>query len=292
MLAITSTDDVLHAMRNAHDISLLAYTLRPGRIEDALLDAAGRGAHVRVRLEGKPRYDPDGSLLADNRAVTESLVRAGADARLVHADDATSEPPLHAKAVLADGALYLDDRNWADDGEDTIVRDDFARDTRMVRDAAAGRGDESNACFAIRKRDAQGLEASLLARAASGDDIVLESESFGDHNRVYAALARLGDAGAHPRVLVSARDLQANTRERNAILRLESHGVAVRSIDADEKFAFAGSRGWIGSTNATASFDRPDQLDWGARTNDPPIVHALRARFDERWSRGAEITTA
>lgn len=286
MLHLSSTDAVVRAIHDAREIALIAYALRPGRVENALLDAARRGAHVIVRLEGAPRYDSDGTLASDNRAAIGALARAGADATLMR------DRVLHAKAIVVDDAVFLDDRNWPDDGEDTIVRDDFARDRRIVRDAVRGRGDDPDRCFAIRKRDALAFEARLLSSASGTDDVMVESESFGSGNRVYAALARLGDAGAGPRVLVSSRDLNESPRERRAIAALERHGVRVRAVDSDEKFALVGTRAWIGSANASAAFDRPDQLDWGARTDDTRISATLRDRFERRWASAADVTSA
>lgn len=286
MLSLSSTGDVVHAVRASHRVALLAYVLRPGPVEDALLAAARRGAQVTVRLEGAPRFDPDGTLLQQNRDAVRALAIAGADARLV------SGRTLHAKAIETDRDVFLDDRNWPADGEDTIVRDDFARDRRIVDAAVRGRDAPADACFAMHKREALAFEARLLANPARPDDVVVESESFGNANRVYAQLERLGDAGAAPRVLVSSRDLQSSPRERAAIVALERHGVRVRAIDADEKFALAGTRAWIGSANASAAFDRPDQLDWGARTDDATIVAALRARFEQRWAAASDVTEA
>jgi phosphatidylserine/phosphatidylglycerophosphate/cardiolipin synthase-like enzyme len=288
MLALTTTTAVLAALRDARTISLVAYTLRPGRVEDALLAAARRGAHVAVRLEGHPYAGADGALLKENRVAVDVLARAGADARLVDTDG-SGEPPLHAKAIVADDTLFLDDRNWPDDDADTIVRDDFAHDRRMVEDAVRGSGDRPGACFTIRKRDSLASEARLFSNAEAHDDAIVETESFGKGNRVYRALDALGKAGAAPRVLVSSRDLQDNANERTAIARLQADGVQVRAVDADEKFALAGTRGWLGSTNATVAFNHPDQLDWGARTDDPTIVAHLRRRFEERWKQAVTV---
>lgn len=286
MLSLSSTSDVVNAMRTSHSVALFAYVLRPGPVERALFAAARRGAHVTVRLEGAPRFDPDGTLAQQNRDAVRALIRAGADARLVR------DRTLHAKAIETDRAVFLDDRNWPDDGEDTIVRDDFAHDRRIVDAAVHGRDAPPDACFAIHKREALAFEARLLAHASRNDDVVVETESFGTANRVYAQLARLGDAGVAPRVLVSSRDLQSSPRERAAIVALERHGVRVRAIDADEKFALTGARAWIGSANASAAFDQPDQVDWGARTDDAAIVAALRTRFEQRWAVASDVTEA
>lgn len=285
MLILSSTDQVLQAIHGAHDIALLAYTLPAGRVEDALVEAAHRGAHVTVRLQGQFVKSAAAELSAANAAAIAALRAAGADAREVDLVG-SSDAPLHAKAVLADGALYLDDRNWPDDGQDTIVHDTFASDAASIADAVHGHGDPPSPFFAIDKRDSLTLESRLLYGARTGDDVVVESESFGkgEHNKVFWALEHLASQGVHTRLLVASRDLQNNTHERDSLDELQKAGVDIRITDADEKFALVGNRGWLGSTNASAAFDEPDQLDWGARTDQPPIVTHLRAVFEARWS--------
>jgi len=288
MLTLSSTTDVAAAMRCAGTISLAAYTLRPGAIEDALIAAAQRGAHVTVRLEGQPYRDAQGDLMTNNERVIAALRSAGADARLVDTSG-SGEAPLHTKAVIADNVVFLDDRNFPDDGADTIVRDDFSGDVNAARDAIAGRADQASPFFASHKRSALWSEARLLNGARSGEDVIVESESFGAGNPVYAALDRLGKAGRAPRLLVSSRDLQNNDREKKALARLAADGVRIRACGADEKFALCAGRGWIGSTNATAAFQHPDQLDWGARTDAPDITAHLRKRFEDRWATAATV---
>lgn len=283
MLTLSSTGELLGALRRAHDIALTAYTLPSGRVLDGLVAAARGGARVRVRLEGEI-YKDNGSIGMANDAAIRALRAAGADARLVHASAHSREPMLHAKTALVDGALFLDDRNWADDGQETMLRDDFAADARIVEDAVDGREDRATPFFSIAKRPSLASEARLLNEARSGDEVVIESESFGAGNRVYTALQAAAQRGAHVRLLVSTRDARGNTGEARALDRLRAEGVTVRTCDADEKFAVvAGARGWIGSTNASAAFDHPDQLDWGARTDEPGILRHLRDAFEARW---------
>lgn len=289
MIALSSMDGVLSAMRRARDVSVVAYTLRPGRLEDALVAAARRGAHVRLRLEGQPYKDTAGELQANNAQAIAALRAAGADAREVDVPG-SHEAPLHAKAVVADAAVFLDDRNWADDGEETIVRDDFSTDRRAAIDAVNGKGDNANRCFSIRQRDALASEARLLYHARRGDDVIVESESFGAYNRVFRALESAARNGARPRLLVSARDLQGNVRERAALARLAGDGVRVRTTGADEKFALAARRGWIGSANASAALHHPDQLDWGLRTDQRHVIAHLRGVFETRWKNALPLT--
>jgi len=283
MMTLSSTAELLTTLSHARNVSLIAYTLPRGRVLDGLTAAAKAGAHVHVRLEGYI-YKDDGSVTAQNASAIAHLRAAGADATLVHPDQRGSGGMLHCKAALVDGELFLDDRNWPDDGADTVVRDDFSRDVRIVADAVAGREDAPTPFFAAAKREALASEARLLREARGGDEVIVESESFGANNRVYAALDALGRAGAHARLLVSARDMQGNANERKALKKLSADGVNIRVCDADEKLAVVrGTRGWIGSANATAAFDHPDQLDWGARTDAPSILTHLRKTFDERW---------
>ncbi|HTU71691.1 MAG TPA: phospholipase D-like domain-containing protein [Candidatus Baltobacteraceae bacterium] len=292
MMTLSSTDDLLSALHTARNVSLIAYTLPAGRVLDALSAASRHGAHVRVRLEGYI-YKDDGSVGSANTSAIAKLRAAGVDAQFVHPAADSNDPMLHAKAALVDGALFLDDRNWPDDGADTIVRDDFARDEAIVRDAVEGREDSPTPFFAVAKRGALASETRLLHEAHAGDDVIVESESFGANNRVYAALDAAGRAGAHVRLLVSSRDLQGNTNERGALEKLSRDGVAVRTIDADEKLAIVnGTRGWMGSANATVAFDHPDQIDWGARTDAPSIVTHLRAAFDARWQRAQPVAVS
>lgn len=288
MIALSSPAELLAALRTARDVTVLAYTLRPGPLEDAITGAARRGAHVRLRLEGRPFHDAEGTLLEDNRAAVAAVRAAGGDARLVDAADGAAA--LHAKAALVDGVTYLDDRNFAFDGEETVLRDTFAADAARIADAAADRGDAPSAFFQMRKHDALASEARLLASAQRGDDVVVETESCGAFNRAYAALDGLAKRGAAPRLLVAARDLQNNDRERAALLALQHDGVRVRVIDADEKFALAGRRAWTGSANASAAFSHPDQIDWGVRTDNPAVVTHFRATFEQRWQNAVPLS--
>jgi phosphatidylserine/phosphatidylglycerophosphate/cardiolipin synthase-like enzyme len=289
MMTLSSTSELLAALHGARDISLIAYTLPAGRVLDGLTAAAKAGAHVRVRLEGYI-YKDDGSVGAANAAAIAQLRAAGADAELLHPDKNAADAMLHCKAALVDDQLFLDDRNWPDDDGDTIVRDTFASDATIVRDAVGGKEDRPTPFFSVTKRESLASEGRLLHEAHAGDDVIVESESFGVDNRVYSAIEDAARAGAHVRLLVSARDLRGNANEKGALAKLAADGVGVRVCDADEKFAVVrGARGWLGSANATVAFDHPDQLDWGARTDAPAIVSHLRDAFEQRWATASSI---
>jgi phosphatidylserine/phosphatidylglycerophosphate/cardiolipin synthase-like enzyme len=256
VVELSSTRDVLAGLARANEIEAHAYTLH-GDTLHALEDAARRGAHVVVELEGNPYNNPH--LARENQRVVNELRSAGVDARL--------GDPVHAKTIVADGTLYLDDKNFGP--HDLVLCADDATDVRSI---------------ATVKHEALAAEAQLLRGASAADDIIVESESFGCCNAVFSALARAAGMGASPRLLVCKREASGNARERGLLQQLTRDGVRVRICDDSEKLAAAGDGAWIGSANATVAFDRADLPDWGLRTNDPSIVHAVRARVEAVWS--------
>ncbi len=291
MIALSSTSDVRAAISRARDVDVLAYTLARGPVLGALEAAASRGAHVSVRLEGAPYGDSDGALARHNRRIVEELARFGVDARLGHVHPSgDSEAPVHAKALVADGRVFLDDRNWR--GRDFVVEDRDADAVRAIVDAVEGKTPHGapNAAFVLEKRGALAREAELLRAARTGDDVVVESESFGNGNPVYAALDDLGNRGFAPRLLVSAREA-TNEREAKALARLASDGVIVRVTGSTEKFALVDDRAWIGSANASADFGHPDMLDWGLCTGNGDIVSAARERVEARWTAAKRLAS-
>ena len=295
MICLSSTQELLAAFRSAHDIALTAYTMPQGPVLDGLLSAAKRGAHVQVRLEGWIYKDarPDGSpgpVLQANLAAVNALKQAGADARLEHPEKSDGKRTLHMKSAIVDKTLFLDDRNWPDDGQDTIVRDDFPDDIAAVKAAEQTKGPEPNALLKVHKREALYSEAKLLWRAHKGDELIVETESFGYGDSAYTALEGAKVAGAHVRVLVSERDLQNNVNEERAIAKLAAPNVEFRSCDGDEKFAVLdGRRGWIGSTNLSGAFSNPDQIDWGLRTNNQDVLAHVSGAFDQRWNKARAL---
>jgi phosphatidylserine/phosphatidylglycerophosphate/cardiolipin synthase-like enzyme len=284
MIALSNTAELVAALRDAHAVSFTAYTLRPGRVLDALDRAARNGTRVTVRLEGSI-YKDGGDVAEANEASIERLRAAGADAALTARAQGTTGPMLHGKMAVVDGTLFLDDRNFPSDGEDTIVRDDFACDVAMARDAAEEREDPPTRFFSVTKRASLAAEARLIAEAQPGDSVVVETESFGGYNRVFDAIDAACARGAHVRLLVNDRCLLGNESEAAAIARLRADGAEIRTCGGDEKFAIVrGTRGWIGSANATAAFDHPDTIDWGMRTDAPDIVVHDCAAFESRWT--------
>jgi len=256
----------------ARNITCASYALPPGPVLDGLASAAQRGAHVVVRLEGTPYKGAAGGLQRANAAAVAALRSAGADARLLHG--APGEPALHAKAIVADDVLYLDDCNWPHDGCDTIVRE----------------GAPSRARIATNKRAALASEARTIA-GASRDCVDIESESVSAYNCAFAAIDARAERGERVRLLVSARDLRGNPKERAALSKLANDGVQVRTCLASEKFALAGARAWVGSANASAAFDKPDQIDWGLQTRAKDVVAHIRSHFEQRWIKATPLRT-
>jgi hypothetical protein len=262
MLSVSSTVEAAAAMRGARTVSFTAYTLRRGALFDGLEAAARGGAHVRVRLEGAPYGDADGSFARANAGVVAELRCAGIDASV----SAPADAPIHAKMLDVDGTRYLDDRNFG--AGDLVVRDD----------------DPADPGLATLKRDALASEGTLLRGARPGEDTIVESESFSCCNAVYSALDDAAKRGLRPRVLVCARELRGNDRERDRLAHLAADGARVRVTKETDKLALAGDRLWIGSANATAAIELPDTIDWGVCSNDAALVAAARARVESTWT--------
>lgn len=222
----------------------------------AVRAAARRGAEVTVALERHPFNSPH--LAKENRSVAGQLRAAGATVTLGH--------PLHAKVLAVDGALFLDDKNWHP-GDLVLKVDDPAEVAKIP----------------MIKHEALACEGRLIDNATSADRVIVESESFGCCNKVYSELRQAALAGVAPRLLVSARDLSGNTRERQVIESLIRDGVRARICDDSEKLAVAGTAAWLGSANATIAAPGSDSTDWGLRTRNAEIVAAVRARLEETW---------
>jgi phosphatidylserine/phosphatidylglycerophosphate/cardiolipin synthase-like enzyme len=263
MLQLSSTDALLDAIAGARNVSLQSYTLsRP--VVDALEAAARRGAHVAVELDGNPHDDRADRLKSENARLVAEMRGAGVDA--------TSAPEIHAKACRVDGSLFLDEKNWR--SGDIVLRDDDAADAASIPTT---------------KHEALAQEARLLDRAAAGDAVIVESESFGAGNAVYNALKALGLAGASPRLLVTKRVLSGNRRERSILEDLVRDGVRVRVCKDSSKLAIAGDQAWLGSANATIAFPAGDMTDWGLCTANSAIVATVRDRLETQWQTAKEF---
>jgi phosphatidylserine/phosphatidylglycerophosphate/cardiolipin synthase-like enzyme len=284
------TADVAAAIDGGREITVSAYTLHRGSVLAALERAGDRGAHVHVVLERAPVDGTNGGPGGTQAQNAGSL----AALRAHHVDAVTTapgEPMLHAKSAVVDGVAFLDDRNFPDSGANTVVRDDRARDV-----AAVANGTPS-ATLATTKRGALAMEATVVGR---GDDVVVETESFGG-SAVSKTLRAMAQSGHPPRmrVVVAASEFRTNAKERELLASLAAAGVDVRVGAADEKMAVAGSHAWLGSTNATAAYydkvhhhDLGAQRDWGMAIDDPPMVAELRKRFEANWHAAKPLASA
>ncbi|MDQ6823662.1 MAG: phospholipase D-like domain-containing protein [Candidatus Eremiobacteraeota bacterium] len=278
MLTLTSTNEVLGALASARRICFTAYLLHPGRVLDALADAARNGARVTVRLDGQPYADHGGSIARANAAAVAALRAAGADAAVCDAGT-----KMHMKAVVVDGVAYLDDRNFNNRG-DTIVRDDSRRDIASLRAAFANRPWPRSRTFWTNKGDALAGEARLLQSAPHTRSVDVQTESFDASNAVCAALQLLAARGVRCRLIVSSQTM--NAKELRALHLLQRRGVAVHTSVSDDKLAIVGDRrAWVGSSNATSTYYDADQKDWGLRTNLPTVTRELQRRFQCNWKR-------
>ena len=272
---------MLNAMSAARRVTFSSFALFNGPVKKALKDAARRGAHVTVRLNGYA-YN-GGAIPARNRDAARVLRAAGANARVVHVSD-TDGPGLHLKAAVCDGVAFLDDRNWLQVG-DTVIRDDNPSDVSAIRNAASYHPARCR-FVQLDKETALQHECALL-RSSAGHAIDVATEEIG-FSSIFYALEELARHGAHPRLMISSRGLCG--KYLTAAQMLARAGVRVRVSAQSEKFAIAGcKRAWVGSANATSTTHDAAQLDWGIRTGEQRIVHALQSRFRALWNDAAPL---
>jgi hypothetical protein len=280
VISLSSTVDMLRAMSTARRVTFSSFVLFNGPVKKALKDAARRGAHVSVRLNG---YSYNGGAIpARNRDAARVLTAAGADARVVHVSD-TDGPGLHLKAAVCDGVAFLDDRNWVQ-ATDTVIRDDNPSDVRAIRNAASYHRAHCRSLQLDKGMALQDESALLQSGARHGIDVATEEIGF---SNIFYALEKLARHGAHPRLVISSRGLCG--KYFTAAQLLTRAGVRVRVSGQSEKFAIVGTRAWVGSANATSTAHDAAQLDWGMRTGEHRIVRALQSRFRALWNDAAPL---
>jgi phosphatidylserine/phosphatidylglycerophosphate/cardiolipin synthase-like enzyme len=287
MITLSSTAEMLRDLATARNVFFSAYILRPGPVEDALIKAAHeRGTHVHVRLPAAHFHGNSEMALDDRRAIAR-LQAAGADAALTHTPP--GEPGTHLKAAVCDGVAFLDDRNWLRAG-DTVLKDDNARHARAVRGAILSGQHGTCGPLVLDKDTALRDEAQLVRSAGRGDRVDVEAESI-HRSYLSKALRAAVQRGAKCRLLIEARECDPATLA--AAQSLAAAGIQVRAVESDEKFAVVDrKRAWCGSANATASFGKWDGIDWGVRTDAPPIVRQLQAHFNAYWSSAVPLPQA
>ena len=191
---------------------------------------------------------------------------------------------LHCKAAVVDDTLFLDDRNWPDDGADTIVRDTFASDAQIVRDAVDGKEDRPTPFFSVAKRESLASESRLLRERTRGrrrdrrERIVRGEQSRVQGDR-YCRARRRARTPARER----AR-LQGNANEQGALKKLAADGVGVRVCDADEKFAVIKARadGSVQPMRRSHSIIPTNSIGARAPTR-PQSCHICADAFEKRW---------
>jgi phosphatidylserine/phosphatidylglycerophosphate/cardiolipin synthase-like enzyme len=267
-VSLSSVPALLERIGSARDVAFGAYFLQHGRVRDALVAAAQRGAHVAVTLQADPYRNPFGARA--NAETARVLRAAGASVTLLD----SAKAPFHLKAAACDGVAFLDDRNWTLRGPEIVVADDDARDVALVREALHGRGG-ADAGLATRKDDALRREVDLIDRAGR-KPVVVETERVAT-SPLTDALRRHARSGA-PATLVVGRTKVHSRTERSALTKLAHDGVRICEGGVNEKLALAGDTAWIGSGNATGIGGRgAAQLEWGMVTQDKAIVGAVRA---------------
>lgn len=290
-IALETAAHFTAALDRAHDVALSSYMLHPGRVLDALVAAARRGAHVKVRIEGDPFESGGDALHRLNAASTAKLRAAGADVVLT----APAERSLHIKAAVVDGVAWFDGRNWGDGVNEVLVRDDDRADVDAVTHAVRGdAADASTPRLATTKAGALALELDVIEHAGTSE-LCVESESFGSGS-IYAALLRRAEAHLPTRLIVAGREAgeARNAPERTCLAHLSAAGVDVRignpRHDLNDKIAIASAQAWTGSANATyAGGTWGTQSDWGLVSSDGSIVNGLREAFERNWTQAREV---
>jgi phosphatidylserine/phosphatidylglycerophosphate/cardiolipin synthase-like enzyme len=268
--------DVIIAVGRANAVTLSAYTLSPrGKMSAALLAAAARGAHVSVALDG-------GAFGAAARSNARTIAEFGKRGIRVH----LTERPLHLKAAVVDGTVFLSDRNWTSGrGHEVVIRDPYPGDRPIVERAILGETG-SNGHLWLRKAGALAAEARLVTQRAS-HEVFVESESFGAGTPLYDALVARARARDAVHLIVASFEYRRSTAEQRAIAELARDGVSVRIGTSGEKLAIDGSNAWIGSANATRGL--PNQVDFGFIFHNREIAAQLRAQYDANWNQATPL---
>jgi phosphatidylserine/phosphatidylglycerophosphate/cardiolipin synthase-like enzyme len=276
MVSLSTAARVLHAVEHARNVTFGAYLLPPGAMREALENAARRGAKVHVRLDGSPYGSGNRGIAKLNKQAIKELRKSGVDAELVRG----AESGLHMKAVICDSVAYLDDRNFAANGTQTILRDDSRADVAKVGNALLHDDARPGRELALRKNDALRAEASLIRDAHRGDTIEVQSEFFGG-TWVSSALHAAAKRGVHCKLGIGSKH-KMKPHERAVLQGLVSGGVNIRLVTSAEKFAVLnGKRAWVGSADAT--YNPHPQRDWGIRTNDAAIARSVHRTFAHQW---------
>ncbi len=285
--------EVLAAIGSSRTVTLSAYTLSPrSRVTRALVAAAKSGRSIHLVLTG----DGMAGAVRDNEALADSLCAATGGTGARDRTDGRLAPvcagalridltrfPLHMKAVVTDGAVYVSDRNWTASRRSLILR--VPASARLAVERAVLGSPSTAGNLTTRKADSLANEAALLSRQRS-HVVLVESESFG-RGAVAMHLGARARAGDDVTLVVARMEYERSDAERTLVAELVRAGVHAYIGTSDEKIAVDGDAAWLGSSNATPGV--PDQVDWGFTTTDPSLARTLAQHVREDAAAGEPV---
>jgi phosphatidylserine/phosphatidylglycerophosphate/cardiolipin synthase-like enzyme len=287
------------ALASAKKVNMTMYHLtEPGSIQ-ALLDAAARGASVRVLLDGKslqtPRY----------AEVAKRLTDGGVDARASSSAFALT----HSKAMTIDGTIaFITSINLTRMAASTrdfglVIRDPdaiaeidrvFEADWQNAQDGTANTPELSSPALLWSPVSAGSKLAQLIGSAQASVSVM--AENLGEAG-VMKALGDAAAAGRSVRVLVSACDKNFNPHFNYPYLKeLVARGAQARTLPAPEtpeqpyihaKMILVDSeRAYVGSAN----FSRNSLLcsrELGALVADREVLGNIARVFEDDWAKAS-----
>ncbi|HYK52693.1 MAG TPA: phospholipase D-like domain-containing protein [Candidatus Eremiobacteraceae bacterium] len=259
------------------------YSIGDRDVVESLNDAAHRGVHVRITLEGDThRYRGPRSVEPEDR-----IIRGELDDSIDVVISRRPHPLVHGKAAVIDHSIAFvatanaTQTGFASPGEVAIEDRDVNDADEIAREIDRAAGGEP---LHPKLRD------ELRTLFSSRRDLRIASEDLSDWWTV-AWLVHRARAGRHDRVLIAKPSSRCAS---DMVGRLVKAGVEVRTPSASymhEKFVDDGKRTYVGSANLTRNgidesyevgivADSTDFIDGGT---------ALRADFDRQWSSAREI---
>ena len=285
--------DVVDAIRTSRTVTLSAYTLsRRSRVTRALIAAVNGGASAHLVLDGKGMAGAvrgNRTLAADLCDATHgAIAQSAAGPRLLPLCQGRlridlTRFPLHMKAAIADGVVYLSDRNWTTSRRSVILRVKSSARFTVERAILGSAG--TSGSLTTRKADSLAAEAALLARRRS-HIVLLETESFG-RGAIATQLANRARAGDGVTLVVARMEYQRSGAERALVSELVRDGVHAYTGTSDEKIAVDGDAVWLGSSNATSGV--PEQIDWGFATIDGALARELARHVRDDAAAGENV---
>jgi len=254
------------------------YSIDDRDVIASLNDAAQRGVHVRITLEGDThRYSGPRAVEPEDAAIRGELDHS--------IDVIISRRPralVHGKAAVVDRTLaFVATANATQTGfgapGEVAIEDRDRQDAREVLREI----DRAAAGNPVRSK----LRDELRDLFASRRDLRIASEDLSDW-RTVAWLVHRVHAGRHDRVLIGH---PSSTSAADMLERLIRAGVDVRTPAAGymhEKLVDDGERTYVGSANLTRN-GIDESYEVGIIASATDFIDggsALRADFDRRWS--------